>query len=151
MSSCSEYFRNNNKIILISLAAGFLVICPVDATSRNAEVNKCVDKEGLLYEEGESYTHVDGCNTCTCTEHGGVCTKKFFCLQRVSQVLQLQTRGEIRILAEIVTDKLVLISRLITMLYLRWKEISRRVGMLVTPGWNFVTDVGANPVELFVP
>ena len=39
-------------------------ICPVDLTPRSAEANKCVDKDGLLYKEGESYTHVDGCNTC---------------------------------------------------------------------------------------
>merc|ERR1711874_537400 len=51
-------------------------ICPADATARNAEAGKCVDKDGILHEEGESYTHVDGCNDCRCTEHGGACTKK---------------------------------------------------------------------------
>ena len=56
-------------------------ICPVDATPRNAEADKCVDKEGLLYKEGESYTRVDGCNTCRCTEHGGACTRRF-CIQQ---------------------------------------------------------------------
>merc|ERR1711874_90937 len=51
-------------------------VCPADATARNAEAGKCVDKDGILHEEGESYTHVDGCNDCRCTEHGGACTKK---------------------------------------------------------------------------
>merc|ERR1711874_745020 len=56
-------------------------ICPVDATPRNAEADKCVDKDGILHKVGESYTHVDGCNNCRCTEHGGACTKKF-CIQQ---------------------------------------------------------------------
>ena len=51
-------------------------VCPADATARNAEAGKCVDKDGILHEEGESFTHVDGCNDCRCTEHGGACTKK---------------------------------------------------------------------------
>ena len=72
-------------------------LCPVEATPRNAEADKCVDKDGILYEVGESYTHVDGCNTCRCTEHGGACTRRF-CYQQV--------RGEkIRILSEIFKDK----------------------------------------------
>ena len=59
-------------------------LCPVDATPRNAEADKCVDKDGKLYKEGESYTHVDGCNKCRCTEHGGACTKKF-CIKQVNK------------------------------------------------------------------
>ena len=58
-------------------------LCPSDATPRNAEADKCVDKDGILYKVGESYTHVDGCNTCRCTEHGGACTRRF-CYQQVS-------------------------------------------------------------------
>ena len=62
-------------------------ICPVDATPRNAEADKCVDKDGVLHKAGESYTHVDGCNTCRCTEHGGACTKKF-CIQQVRLIFK---------------------------------------------------------------
>lgn len=55
-------------------------LCPENITSREAEAGKCVDNRGVLYKEGESYTHVDGCNTCHCTQAGGACTK-MFCLQ----------------------------------------------------------------------
>merc|ERR1711874_542989 len=44
-------------------------ICPVDATPRNAEADKCVDKDGIL--------HVDRCNKCLCGPLGAVCTEKF--------------------------------------------------------------------------
>ena len=36
---------------------------------------------GVLHEVNQSYTHVDGCNTCKCMEHGGACTRKF-CLKK---------------------------------------------------------------------
>ena len=32
---------------------------------------------GVLHKEGESYTHVDGCNNCQCTKNGGACTKRW--------------------------------------------------------------------------
>lgn len=42
-----------------------------------AEAGKCVDNLGVLHEVGQQYTHVDGCNSCTCTEAGGACTRRF--------------------------------------------------------------------------
>lgn len=38
---------------------------------------KCVDVKGNPHSPGENYTHVDGCNTCTCLEAGGACTRKY--------------------------------------------------------------------------
>ena len=84
-------------------------LCPVDASPRNAEAGKCVDKDGILYKEGESYTHVDGCNDCRCTEHGGACTKKF-CIKQVNK------GNEITILSEIFDDKLSTDCLIMTML-----------------------------------
>jgi len=60
-------------------------LCPRDASPRNAEADLCVDKAGVLHEVGETYTHVDGCNRCKCTEQGGACTKKF-CIQEEREV-----------------------------------------------------------------
>jgi len=45
--------------------------------TRLAEAGQCVDNRGVLHKEGESYTHVDGCNNCQCTKNGGACTKRF--------------------------------------------------------------------------
>jgi len=59
-------------------------LCPRDedeeARKRSAEANKCVDNLGVLHDENDRYTHVDGCNTCVCTKNGGACTKRF-CLE----------------------------------------------------------------------
>ena len=63
-------------------------ICPRDATPRNAEADRCVDKAGVLYDVGQTYTHVDGCNTCRCTEHGGACTRRF-CIQEQERQVQV--------------------------------------------------------------
>jgi len=52
-------------------------LCPMDLDTRLAEAGQCVDDRGVLHKEGESYTHVDGCNTCQCTKNGGACTKRF--------------------------------------------------------------------------
>jgi len=55
-------------------------LCPkvenLAALKRSAEANKCVDNLGNLHEDGERYTHVDGCNSCRCTPDGGACTRK---------------------------------------------------------------------------
>jgi len=51
-------------------------LCP-GLDTRVAEAGQCVDNRGVLHKEGESYTHVDGCNTCQCTKNGGACTKRF--------------------------------------------------------------------------
>jgi len=51
-------------------------LCP-GLDTRLAEAGQCVDDRGVLHKEGESYTHVDGCNTCRCTKGGGACTKRF--------------------------------------------------------------------------
>ena len=51
--------------------------CPKDISSRSAEAFKCVDNMGVLHEENQTYTHVDGCNTCKCGKHGGACTRRF--------------------------------------------------------------------------
>jgi len=51
--------------------------CPPNFSSREAEANKCVDNRGVLHDEGQSYQHVDGCNTCKCTKLGGACTRRF--------------------------------------------------------------------------
>ena len=56
-------------------------LCPKDSSSRSAEAFKCVDNMGVLHEKNETYTHVDGCNTCKCGEHGGACTRKF-CIKK---------------------------------------------------------------------
>jgi len=52
-------------------------LCPKDLDTRIAENGQCVDDKGVLHKDGESYTHVDGCNTCQCTPNGGACTKRF--------------------------------------------------------------------------
>jgi len=51
--------------------------CDPKQPKARAELNKCVDNKGNLHEVGETYTHVDGCNTCNCKQYGGVCTRKF--------------------------------------------------------------------------
>ena len=38
---------------------------------------KCVDVKGNPHSVGDKYTHVDGCNTCTCLAAGGACTRKY--------------------------------------------------------------------------
>ena len=38
---------------------------------------KCVDDKGNPHQVNETYTHVDGCNTCTCHDAGGFCTKMY--------------------------------------------------------------------------
>jgi len=58
----------------------------------NAEANKCVDDKGNLHKDGESYTHVDGCNTCVCRSFGGACTKKF-CFKEEVSLRQVCTTG----------------------------------------------------------
>lgn len=54
-------------------------LCPADVDSRSAEAFRCVDNLGVLHEENQTYTHVDGCNTCKCLQggKGGACTRKF--------------------------------------------------------------------------
>ena len=59
---------------------------------RSAEADKCVDNRGVLHEVGESYTHVDGCNTCRCTAGGGACTRRFCIQERRSSVLECVDR-----------------------------------------------------------
>jgi len=71
-------------------------VCPDSATPRNAEADKCVDKDGILYKKGESYTHVDGCNKCKCTEHGGACSKKLCIKQDVREKMCVDTTGRER-------------------------------------------------------
>jgi len=61
-------------------------LCPKDSSSRSAEAFKCVDNMGVLHEKNETYTHVDGCNTCKCGEHGGACTRKF-CIKKEMRTL----------------------------------------------------------------
>lgn len=53
------------------------IFCDPKTPRIAAEANQCIDNKGNLHEEGESYTHVDGCNTCICRSYGGACTKKF--------------------------------------------------------------------------
>lgn len=61
-------------------------LCPKDASSRSAEAFKCVDNHGVLHQINETYTHVDGCNTCKCGEHGGACTRRF-CVKKEKKIL----------------------------------------------------------------
>ena len=61
---------------------------------RSAEANKCVDNHGVLFNVGETYTHVDGCNTCRCTENGGACSRKF-CLQEPRQISACQDKENV--------------------------------------------------------
>jgi len=68
-------------------------LCPPDFSSREAEANLCVDHKGVLHEEGSSYTHVDGCNTCTCTQAGGACTRRF-CLSSATCEGGEKTEGQ---------------------------------------------------------
>jgi len=61
-------------------------LCPEDSSSRSAEAFKCVDNLGVLHELNDTYTHVDGCNSCKCGQHGGACTRKF-CLKKEERIL----------------------------------------------------------------
>jgi len=61
-------------------------LCPHDSSSRSAEANLCVDNMGVLHDVNQSYTHVDGCNTCKCGQYGGACTRKF-CLKKEARIL----------------------------------------------------------------
>lgn len=63
-------------------------LCPSDVDSRAAEAFKCVDNMGVLHNESDSYTHVDGCNTCKCMPggKGGACTK-MFCFEKEEKAL----------------------------------------------------------------
>lgn len=68
-------------------------LCPENLSSREAEANMCVDNKGVLHDEGTSYTHVDGCNTCQCTGGGGACTKRF-CLSEATCEGGTKTNGD---------------------------------------------------------
>merc|ERR1712066_370074 len=79
-----SYIGEDNCNTCVCMAMGsscHKMLCPRDASPRTAEADRCVDSAGVLYEKGQTYTHVDGCNTCRCTEHGGACTR-MFCIQR---------------------------------------------------------------------
>eukprot|EP00090_Calanus_glacialis_P020063 TRINITY_DN3084_c0_g1_i1.p1 TRINITY_DN3084_c0_g1~~TRINITY_DN3084_c0_g1_i1.p1 ORF type:complete len:278 (+),score=46.77 TRINITY_DN3084_c0_g1_i1:108-941(+) len=80
--------------------------CPKDSSSRSAEAFKCVDNMGVLHEVNQSYTHVDGCNTCKCMEHGGACTRKF-CLKKEERTLSscVDADGNAKLLDEAWLDK----------------------------------------------
>jgi len=71
-------------------------LCPQDETKealkRSAEANKCVDYLGNLHEEGDRYTHVDGCNTCKCTKDGGACTRRL-CFKEVKNFTCVDMEG----------------------------------------------------------
>jgi len=60
--------------------------CPKDISSRSAEAFKCVDNMGVLHEENQTYTHVDGCNSCKCGKHGGACTRRF-CVKKEKRTI----------------------------------------------------------------
>eukprot|EP00092_Neocalanus_flemingeri_P030677 GFUD01033309.1.p1 GENE.GFUD01033309.1~~GFUD01033309.1.p1 ORF type:complete len:278 (-),score=57.91 GFUD01033309.1:206-1039(-) len=68
-------------------------LCPEDISSRNAEAFKCVDNLGVLHDVNETYTHVDGCNSCKCGKHGGACTRKF-CLKKEEKTLSECVDGD---------------------------------------------------------
>jgi len=76
----------NNCKCLESGSACTKRFCPENISSRNAEAFKCVDNMGVLHEVNQSYTHVDGCNTCKCGQHGGACTRRF-CLKKEDRIL----------------------------------------------------------------
>jgi len=81
-------------------------LCPSDASSRSAEANKCVDNKGVLHAVNETYTHVDGCNTCKCSSFGGACTRKF-CVKKENRVVSscLDSDGNEKALNEEWLDK----------------------------------------------
>jgi len=62
------------------------------SSSRVNEATMCYDNEGRNHEIGESYTHVDGCNICTCGQDGGRCTRRF-CLREPRELGCKQTEG----------------------------------------------------------
>jgi len=81
-------------------------LCPEDSSSRSAEAFKCVDNLGVLHEVNETYTHVDGCNTCKCGPHGGACTRKF-CIKKKERLITscLDADGNQKALNEAWLDK----------------------------------------------
>jgi len=56
---------------------------------------KCVDNQGSPHRVGEQYTHVDGCNTCTCLEAGGACTRKY-CIKEPRSLECVDNKGNIK-------------------------------------------------------
>ena len=71
-------------LVIQKLSLSSRKLCPEDSSSRSAEAFKCVDNLGVLHEVNETYTHVDGCNTCKCGPHGGACTRKFCIKKKVN-------------------------------------------------------------------
>ncbi|XP_023346184.1 kielin/chordin-like protein [Eurytemora carolleeae] len=71
--------------------------CDPTVDKVEAEANLCIDNNGNIHEPGDSYTHVDGCNTCVCKEYGGRCTRKL-CLQESREFLSVcnDTIGNIK-------------------------------------------------------
>jgi len=55
---------------------------------------KCVDDQGNPHRVGDKYTHVDGCNTCTCLEAGGACTRKY-CIKEPKSLGCFDNKGNI--------------------------------------------------------
>ena len=58
-------------VVIMVVLFGMTVV----ALSFSAVLHRCMGTDGQIHTEGESFKSSDGCNTCTCTEHGVTCTE----------------------------------------------------------------------------